>query len=168
MNINEDSTLIRAIEILKVMYPNNSDVTNAISFKPVEERDHWLYDIYNYFEDITNKIYLEPEYTSEYIWLNNLDRMPPHYFIIPYNYFSMSDDEIRNDYKKRKEIAERKRYEKRIEDNFDECRILKSIPINYIKFWGIENKYDEIINTLINDWNNYNFEIRDWDNYNFK
>lgn len=168
MNINEDSTLIRAIDILKVMYPNNSDVTSAISFKCVEERDYWLYDIYNYFEDITNKIYLEPEYTSEYVWLNNLDRVPTRCFVIPYKYFSMFDNEIINDYKERVEITNKKQYEKRLKNNFIECKNLNSIPINYIKLWGNENKCDEIINTLINDWNNYNFEIRDWDNYNFK
>lgn len=167
--INKDSTLTRAIEILNIMYPNNSRVTCALSFEYIDEKEgaRWLYDSYVRFEDIDDKIYLDPKYDSDYEYINNLDRMPPHYFVIPYNYFSMSDDEIRNDYKKRKEIAEKKRYEKQIEDNFKGCRISKSIPINYIKFWGSENKFDEIINKLIDDWNNYKFEISDWDNYNF-
>ena len=68
----------------------------------------------------------------------------------------MSDTEIKNDYKERKEIVKRKRYEEKIEDNFNKCKTLNSVPINYIKLWGTENKFDEIINTLINDWNNYN------------
>lgn len=156
--MNKDSTLTRAIEILKVMYPNNSDITNAVSFKHVKEKDPWLYGIYNYFEDITDKIYLEPEYTSEYIWLNNLDHRPTYCFVIPCKYFSMSDDEIVKDYKERVEITNKKQYKKRLKNNFTKCKNLNSIPINYIKLWGNENKCDEIINTLINDWNNYTFE----------
>ena len=156
--LDKNYTLTRAIEILKVMYPNNSNVTNAISFKSVEEKDCWLYDFYNYFEDINNKIYLEPEYTSEYIWLNNLDRQPTRYFVIPYTYFSMSDDEIKNDYKERVEKIEKKLHKKRIKKDFMKCKDLNSIPISYIKLWGSENKCDEIIDTLINDWNNYTFD----------
>ena len=161
---SKDSTLTRAIEILKVMYPNNSNVTCALSFEYIDEKNaHWLYDFEDYFEDIDKKVYLDPKYDSDYVWKNNLDHKPPHYFVIPYNYFSMSDDEIRSDYKERKERAGRKRYEKQIEGNFDRCRALESIPISYIKAWGTKNKCDEIINTLVNDWNNYNFEIRDWE-----
>ena len=157
--LDKNYTLTRAIEILKVMYPNNSDITNAISFKNVGEKDYRLYGFYNYFEDINNKIYLEPEYTSEYIWLNNLDRQPTRYFVIPCTYFSMSDDEIKNDYKERVEKIEKKQHKKRIKEDFMKCKDLNSIPINYIKLWGNENKCDEIIDTLINDWNNYTFDI---------
>lgn len=155
---NKDSVLIRAVEILKVMYPNNSDVTCALSFEYVDGKKatHWLYDFYNYFEDIDNKIYLEPKYDSDYIWKNGLEHTPSYYFVIPYNYFSMSDDEIRNDYNERKEIVKRKRDKEKIEDNINKCKTLNSIPIDYIKCWGTENKFNEVVNTLINDWNNYN------------
>ncbi len=154
--INKDFVLTRAVEILKVMYSNNSDVTCALSFEYIDGKKaaHWLYDFYDYFEDIDNKIYLKPKYDSNYIWKNGLDRTPSYYFVVPYNYFSMSDDEIKSDYKARKEIAKRKRYEEKNKDNFNKCRTLNSIPIDYIKLWGTENKFDEIINTLINDWNN--------------
>jgi len=52
--INKDSTLTRAIEILNIMYPNNSRVTCALSFEYIDEKkgDCWLYDSYVRFEDI--------------------------------------------------------------------------------------------------------------------
>ena len=103
---NEADVISRAIEILKVMYPNNSRVTSALSFERDKEKsDDFLYDIYNYFKDVdvTDKIYLYPRYTSRYACENYLDDNFERYFVIPYEYFSMSDEEIVKDYKERKE-----------------------------------------------------------------